>query len=272
MVGFIPGRGLHSRHVARFSKRVCAAVSVLLVGAGASTASSEPQQVTANAGCNRWIDALVVVAVCNGRLGGDFEIAGGTDRGFATGPEPGLARLRGRSLRTGDRIVLSGAASEKTVVVAVLVTSSGRARDVLFDDLGLEHGGRVTLTVRGQGGATTVVLRRPDGKVVSAAGGGIETQRRYVGDLVVHANADRVDVRFTAPSTLAEVGLLDAPAVDELLKGGELEDPFLAVTTVATRTGKTAFVRLPMRSRGAFVYVKPLARNQIVMPAIGRVR
>jgi hypothetical protein len=238
-----------------FVGALAAAVSIGAASTGRTTASA----------CMPSLDAMAVVAACDGGIGSDFRLSSGKGRIFQAGPAPNIARLRGVELAAGDRIVITGTAGPGAAVVALDVNKSGLATAVRFGNLGLEKGGRAILTVTTSRGRKLYRLLRPDGRSVSPTTTTILGGRRYITSVLVRRLGGAVDVSFTAVSGTSEVALLTKAAASDMFATGELEDPFLVFKTITTRAGTGAHVVLPMRSAAAWVYVKPLA-PRLVMP------
>ncbi|HMJ35828.1 MAG TPA: SGNH/GDSL hydrolase family protein [Baekduia sp.] len=131
--------------------------------------------------CAQWFGVNVTAAACDGDVidtGDDGLTRLRLERGLrgltsalgdptdelAGSSTPGVAQLLGASLRSGEVLGVAGTAG--TDAELYLRTGEGpSAYDARFTGLGLEQGGRATVTVgpAGAGGTPVLVLRRPDG-------------------------------------------------------------------------------------------------------------
>ena len=248
-------------------RRLLCATALALVAVGDAAPTDAAVGLSTAEPCISLFDALTVVSVCDGHLGVDFRLSSGKDRRFQAGPAVDTARLRGVELAPGDRVLVTGTASARTALVALDVKPSGSATANRFQALGLEAGGRASLVVTAEAGRRVFRLLRPDGTTIPPRSVTFVRGRRYITGLLVRGLAGKVAVTFTAASDTTEVALLGRAATQEMLLTGELEDPFLVVKTISTRTGRPVQVTLPSRSTARFVYVKPLAPS-LVLPAL----
>lgn len=236
--------------------------ALLAIAVGGVTAAASQ---TASSSCVQALDALSVVAVCNGSVGSGLRISSLRGRLFEAGPEPNVARLRGVPLAPGDRIAITGTAD--AAAVALDIGPRGTARLVRFTNLGLAHGGRATLTVSGRSGKKVFRLVRPDGTSVSPTSITTFAGRQYIGPVMVRRTGGKAEMTFTPISATTEVALLSHAATENMLEEGELEDPFLVGKTIKTRPGVATHVTLPLRPLARWAYVKPLA-PRLVLPGL----
>jgi beta-lactam-binding protein with PASTA domain len=113
--------------------------------------------------CDSWFGPLVVALACDEKeldsaSAEDFQ-SGGTFGmttsvpGTKSAAGPGYAQVLGSPLEPGDSVSLFGTAPKGTRLAIRLSTSDGGTAEDLFKDVGLEKGGRVSLTVKkGSGG------------------------------------------------------------------------------------------------------------------------
>jgi hypothetical protein len=251
---------------------VAAAVGLVVVFFIARHSGSGDASTRSRSGCEEWLSPLSVAAVCGGHLSRDFKFAAGRKTGQLLTTDLSLARLfTAGPLRAGDRVTLSGRATQKTRLTLVVVDDRGSTRFVNFDRLGLERGGMATVPISGGKG---VRLRAPGGVIGSSAD---YVARRYrdVTALRVLARRRSLLVSFRAPGSAATLYELTREAIesDEGLFGeGEIvREAILAHREVRTSPGTIASVRLPRRPGAFLIYVKPLSRTTVVRPAFALV-
>jgi hypothetical protein len=253
-----------------------AALALLTVLAGCG-GSRQPTATTAAVhGCEDVFSPPLVRAVaCGGQLSRDFAFSSRDELHQELSRDRRTAKLfLAKPLAPGDRIVLSGLATKQTRLSLVLVDRRGRGQLVDFDGLGLAQGGRSTIVAAGTRLRPRCFILA-GGETIQPARTRVRRGYRYVTALRVRRHGPTLDVSFRAVAALADVYELSVEAVksSEGLYGvGEVEgEAIVARKTVQTQPGTAAKVTLHLRPRARFVFVQPLSRRLIELPALAAI-